>query len=246
MNWQFIFSALGVTFLLCLVLITFFARKKLGWVGGIRLSIIMFAMIAIFTLFTAWLTSLPESNPLFNNILLFTSLAISICALVFTAWQWSKFFLLIQKAGRLGTGIAHRNYVMGWIFSLVWGSWGLYLIYEARASFFETSFLFFGCLQLMSAIRSTQYRQNGIVFKGQIFISWELVESLSWKTFSSYEMLNLHLISSSDVISLTIPAGEKNDILNFLKLKLPTQLAQANYPNKSSEIVSPPTSLLAH
>ncbi len=237
MNWQFIFSVLGIVFLLCLVFITFFARKKLGWVGGVRLSILMFAMIAIVTLFGAWLTSLPESHPLFYNILLFTSLSISIGALVYTAWQWSKFFLIFREAGRIASSISHTNFELDWfvgIFMLVGSLW----LFDINHP--EISLMWMGFLFLNQGLHHIQYRQNGIVYKRR-FIPWNIIVSLSWKTEKFKAMLHLHL-NSSEVISLIMPDQIRKNILEFIKLKLPTQFEQANI----SDPLIPPTKPLTN
>lgn len=226
MNWQFIFSALGILFLLCLVFVTFFTRKKLGWVGAIRLSILMFAMIGIFTLLSALLVALPESHPFLYKIILLISLFISIIALVYTTWQWCKFFLIFRKAGRIASSISHTNFEFRWfmgMFTLVVSFWTFDIDHP------KFYLMWMGCIFLSQALRDSQYRQNGIVYKIS-FIPWESIASLSWKTEYSKETLNLHFKTSSEIIPLILPYQNRQNILNFIQLKLPTQFAQANPP----------------
>ncbi len=239
MDWQFFPFCSGIAFLLCVTL-TFYLKRNLGWVGAIRVSLLALGFFELLIVVSMFWASLEKSIPLLYQITLFLLLSISVLLMIYTAWQWSKFFLIFRKAGRISADISHTNYELGWAFGLMFLVGYLYLFYTSTIINSHFSILFITCLYLIKGARATQYRQNGIVYKGR-FIPWNAIVSLSWKTEYSNERLNLHLKSSSEVLPLTLPFEQRKNILDFIQLKLPTQFMQANVPVPSIKTTNPLT-----
>ena len=238
MNWQILQFCLGAVFLLCAVL-TFYLKRNVGWVGAIRVSLLVFSAFALLFVVSMFLASLEKINALFYQFTLLLTLSISVVLTIYTTLLWIRFFLIHRKAGQISADISHTDFELGWVFGLIILIPSLYLLFDTSTiSILDYLLLITAYLYLINGIRSTQYRQNGIIYKGR-FIPWDSIDSLSWKTEYSNEMLNLHLKSSSAVIPLKLTFELRKNILDFIKLKLPTQFMRLNPSNSPAEFSQP-------
>ncbi len=177
------------------------------------------------------------SNFLLAQFTLLVFLSLSFLLMIYGTWQWIGFLLVFRKAGRIANGTSQINYELNWSIGLIFLGISLLSLDSGRTGVL----LFTSCINLIMAILSTQYRQNGILHNGR-FIPWGAIATLSWERVRSTEIIYLHL-ESKEIISIPIHFMRRKNILDFIKLKLPTQFAQANLPNLSGEIASPPSSL---
>lgn len=227
MNWQFIFSVLGITFLLWIAIALYIRRKY----DSLQAKVFMLGFCLLALLITAG--GIIKSSFFFAQFALLLFLSISVLLMIYGTWQWIWFLLVFRKAGRIEPSIPRTNDVVRWIIGLMLFVTFVNSFYSGRLRVESGLSLLAGCFSLIMAISSTQYRQNGILDKMR-FIAWKDIDSISWET--EHSKLTLHTKTSIEVIPLILHYQRRKSILEFIKLKLPTQFEKANI---SGSLITP-------